>query len=207
MKLLLVDDHAILRAGLRQLLALTAPLGAAATILEAGDGEQALLLARQERPDVVVLDLTLPGLGGIELLRRLLAQDAALRVLVLSMHAEPAYAARALQAGARGYVSKSAAPDEMLTALRRVAAGGRYVEAELAQALAVQGTADPLQALSERNLEMLRLLAEGRSLAEIAATLGLGYKTVANTLSQIKATLGVARTAELVRLAIAMGVA
>jgi two-component system invasion response regulator UvrY len=207
MKLLLVDDHAILRAGLRQLLALTVPLGAAATILEAGDGEQALLLARQERPDVVVLDLTLPGLGGIELLRRLLAQDAALRVLVLSMHAEPAYAARALQAGARGYVSKSAAPDEMLTALRRVAAGGRYVEAELAQALAVQGAADPLQALSERNLEMLRLLAEGRSLAEIAATLGLGYKTVANTLSQIKATLGVARTAELVRLAIAMGVA
>lgn len=207
MKLLLVDDHAILRAGLRQLLALTAPLGAAATILEAGDGEQALLLARQERPDVVVLDLTLPGLGGIELLRRLLAQDAALRVLVLSMHAEPAYAARALQAGARGYVSKSAAPDEMLTALRRVAAGGRYVEAELAQALAVQGAADPLQALSERNLEMLRLLAEGHSLAEIAATLGLGYKTVANTLSQIKATLGVARTAELVRLAIAMGVA
>jgi two-component system invasion response regulator UvrY len=207
MKLLLVDDHAILRAGLRQLLALTVPLGAAATILEAGDGEQALLLARQERPDVVVLDLTLPGLGGIELLRRLLAQDAALRVLVLSMHAEPAYAARALQAGARGYVSKSAAPDEMLTALRRVAAGGRYVEAELAQALAVQGAADPLQALSERNLEMLRLLAEGRSLAEIAAALGLGYKTVANTLSQIKATLGVARTAELVRLAIAMGVA
>ncbi len=207
MKLLLVDDHAILRAGLRQLLALTAPFGAAATILEAGDGEQALLLARQERPDVVVLDLTLPGLGGIELLRRLLAQNAALRVLVLSMHAEPAYAARALQAGARGYVSKSAAPDEMLTALRRVAAGGRYVEAELAQALAVQGAADPLQALSERNLEMLRLLAEGHSLAEIAATLGLGYKTVANTLSQIKATLGVARTAELVRLAIAMGVA
>lgn len=126
MKLLLVDDHAIVRAGLRQLLAAIGPV----TVTEAGDGREALALLRRERPDVVVLDLNLPGIGGVELIRRLLRQEAGLRVLVLSMHAEPLYAARALQAGARGYVSKNAAPEELLTALRRVAAGERYIEAE-----------------------------------------------------------------------------
>jgi two-component system invasion response regulator UvrY len=204
-KVLLVDDHAIVRAGLRQLLAVAGPV----VVHEAADGREALAQVQRERPDVVVLDLNLPGIGGVELIRRLLQQDAGLRVLVLSMHAEPLYAARALQAGAKGYVSKGADPAELLTALRRVSKGGRYIEAEIAQALALQGVdgADPLQALSERDLEILRLLAEGRSLAEIAAALGLGYKTVANALSQIRATLGVARTADLVRMAIAMGVA
>lgn len=204
MKILLVDDHAIVRAGLRQLLAASGTV----SVCEAGEGREALALARRERPDVVVLDLNLPGIGGVELIRRMLLQDPALRVLVLSMHAEPLYAARALQAGARGYVSKGAAPEELLTALRRVAEGGRYIEAEIAQALALQSVAtdDPLQGLSERNREILRLLADGRSLAEIAAALGVGYKTVANACSQIKATLGVARTADLVRMAIAMGV-
>lgn len=204
MKILLVDDHAIVRAGLRQLLAASGTV----SVCEAGEGREALALARRERPDVVVLDLNLPGIGGVELIRRMLLQDPALRVLVLSMHAEPLYAARALQAGARGYVSKGAAPEELLTAVRRVAEGGRYIEAEIAQALALQSVAtdDPLQGLSERNREILRLLADGRSLAEIAAALGVGYKTVANACSQIKATLGVARTADLVRMAIAMGV-
>ena len=205
MKLLLVDDHPVVRAGLRQLLA----TAVAATVIEAADGREALALARRERPDLVVLDLNLPGIGGVELIRRLLQQTATLRVLVLSMHAEPLYAARALQAGAKGYVSKSAPPDELLTALRRIAAGGHYVETEIAQALALQGAAaaDPLLGLSERDLEMLRLLAEGRSLAEIAAALGLGYKTVANALTQIKATVGAASTVDLVRMALAMGVA
>lgn len=205
MKILLVDDHPIVRAGLRQLLATAASVA----VCEAAEGREALALVRRERPDVVVLDLNLPGVGGVELIRRLLQQDAALRVLVLSMHAEPLYAARALQAGARGYVSKSAPPEELLTALHRIAEGGRYIETEIAQALALQSVAseDPLRHLSERDLEILRLLADGRSLAEIAAALGLGYKTVANALSQIRATLGVARTADLVRMAIAMGVA
>lgn len=204
MKILLVDDHPVVRAGLRQLLATTIP----ATVYEAADGREALGLARREKPDLAILDLNLPGIGGAELIRRLLQQDAALRILVLSMHVEPHYAARALQAGAKGYVSKNAPPEELLAALRRIGAGGHYVEAEIAQALALQGAAaaDPLQRLSERDLEMLRLLAEGRSLAEIAAALGLGYKTVANALTQIKATLGVASTVDLVRMAIAMGV-
>ena len=204
MRILLVDDHPVVRAGLRQLLAAALP----ATVSEAAEGREALALARREAPDLIVLDLNLPGIGGVELIRRLLRQDPAQRVLVLSMHVAPHYAARALQAGAKGYVSKNAPPEELLTALRRIAAGGHYVETEIAQALALQGGgADPLQRLSERDLEMLRLLAEGRSLAEIAAALGLGYKTVANALTQIKATLGVASTVDLVRTAIAMGVA
>src|SRR5262249_41677937 len=139
----------------------------------------------------VVLDLNLPGLGGLELLRRLLRLTGA-RILVLTMHAEPLYVRRALEAGAAGYVSKNAAPDELLAAVRKVAAGGRYVEAEIAQALAL-GEADAMGALGPRDLEIMRLLAGGASLAEIAAALGVGYKTVANNLTLIKSKLGVAR--------------
>ena len=152
-----------------------------------------------------MLDLNLPGLGGLELLRRLIQAGAA-KILILSMHAEPLYARRALEAGAQGYVSKNAAPDELLAAVRKVAAGGRYVEAEIAQELALGAGAETLDALSPRELEIMRLLAGGSSLAEIAAALGVGYKTVANTLTLIKSKLGVARTADLVRLAIETGV-
>jgi DNA-binding NarL/FixJ family response regulator len=122
------------------------------------------------------------------------------------MHAEPLYARRALEAGAHGYVSKNAAPDELMTAIRRVAAGGRYVEAEIAQALALGAGGESLDALSARELEILRLLAAGSSLAEIAEALGASYKTIANTCTLIKSKLGVDRTADLVRLAIETGV-
>ena len=204
MKILLVDDHAIVRSGLRRLLATSAQ----ADILEAANGRDALALARAERPDLVILDLNLPGLGGLELIRRLMQDDKSTRILVFSMHAEPLYVARALEAGATGYLSKNVAPDELLAAVRRVVAGGRYVENEIAQAMAVQvaGPGQPLDRLTARDLEMMRLLADGRSLAEIAEALGIGYKTVANTLSQIKAKLGVSRTADLVRVAIESGV-
>ncbi len=202
MKILLVEDHAIVRAGLRRLLG-----GLPADIAECANGQEALALVRAQLPDLVILDLNLPGIGGLELLRRLLKDSPRLRVLVLTMHAEPLYAARALDAGAKGYMSKNAAPDELLTAVRRVVAGGRYVEAEIAQELAVQPVAagDPLALLTERDLEILRLLAQGRSLAEIGAVLAISSKTVANTCTQIKAKLGVARTADLVRLAIGFG--
>ncbi len=204
MKILLVDDHAIVRSGLRRLLATSAH----AEILEVANGRDALTLARAERPDLVILDLNLPGLGGLELIRRLMQEEKTTRILVFSMHAEPLYVARALEAGATGYLSKNVAPDELLTAVRRVVAGGRYVENEIAQAMAVQvaGPGQPLDRLSARDLEIMRLLADGRSLAEIADALGIGYKTVANTLSQIKAKLGVSRTADLVRVAIESGV-
>jgi len=203
-KILLVDDHAIVRSGLRRLLATLAH----AEILEAANGRDALTLTRAERPDLVILDLNLPGLGGLELIRRLMQEEKAARILVFSMHAEPLYAVRALEAGATGYLSKNVAPDELLAAVKRVGAGGRYVEGEIAQAMAVQvaGAGQPLDRLTARDLEIMRLLADGRSLAEIADALGIGYKTVANTLSQIKAKLGVSRTADLVRVAIESGV-
>ncbi len=201
MKILVVDDHAIVRDGLARLLASDGEH----TVIQAAGGREAIALARGERPELIILDLNLPGLGGLELLRRL-AQMAPARILVLSMHAEPLYARRSLEAGAAGYVSKNAAPDELLAAVRRVATGGRYVENEIAQALALGDGAETLDTLSPRELEIMRLLAGGASLAEIAEALGVGYKTVANTLTLIKSKVGVARTADLVRLAIESGV-
>ncbi len=203
MTILLVDDHALVRAGLKRLLA-TIYTG---EILEAATGRDALALLRSEKPALVILDLNMPGLGGLELLRRLI-QAGAGAILVLTMHAEPLYAKRALDAGAAGYMTKNASPDELLLAVSRVTAGGRYVEAELAQSIAAPGSGgrQKLDNLSVRELEIMRLLATGASLAEIATAVGVGYKTVANNCSQIKSKLGVSRTADLVRLAIETGV-
>jgi DNA-binding NarL/FixJ family response regulator len=205
MKILLVDDHVIVRAGLRHLLASALE----AQVSEAATGRDALLLIRQDRPDLVLLDLSLPGIGGLELLRRMLLEDRTTRILVLSMHAEPLYAARAIELGARGYLSKNASAEELLTAVRRVTDGGRYIENEIAQVLALQAAfpGHGVQDLTERDLEIMRLMAEGMSLAEIADALGIGYKTVANACSQLKAKLGVTRTNDLVRLAMTLGVA
>ncbi|HEY1929206.1 MAG TPA: response regulator transcription factor [Caulobacteraceae bacterium] len=203
MSVLLVDDHALVRAGLTRLLGGVVQ----GPVLEASNGRDALALARSHRPDLIILDLNLPGLGGLELLGRLLAQGGS-PILVLSMHGEPLYARRALDAGAAGYATKNISPDELVQAVRRILGGGRYVEAELAQALAMVDTAraSGFDALSPRELEIMRLLAKGASLAEIAAAIGVGYKTVANIASQIKSKLGVSRTADLVRLAVETGV-
>ena len=202
MKVLLVDDHAIVRSGLRNLLA----SALAAQISEAATGRDALLRLRRDRPDLVMLDLNLPGIGGLELLRRMLLEDKAARVLVLTMHAEPLYAARAMELGARGYLSKNTSAEELLTAVRRVKEGGRYIENEIAQELALHKVSpdNVLQDLTERDLEILRLLAEGMSLVEIAEALGISYKTVANTCSHIKARLGMTRTSDLLRLAMTL---
>jgi two-component system invasion response regulator UvrY len=204
MKILLVDDHVIVRTGLRNLL--TSALET--QISEAATGRDAIQLLRRDRPDLVLLDLNLPGIGGLELLRRMLQDDKTVRILVLSMHTEALYAARAMDLGARGYLSKNASADELLTAVRRVADGGRYIENEIAQELALNKVSltHSLRDLTERDLEIMRLLAEGMNLTEIADTLGVGYKTVANGCSQIKARLGVTRTNDLVRLAMTLGV-
>ena len=205
MRILLVDDHAIVRTGLRNLLTSVSDN----QISEAATGRDAMLRLRQDRPHLVLLDLNLPGIGGLELLRRMLLEDKAARILVLSMHAEPLYAGLAMALGARGYLSKNASAEELLTAVRRVAEDGRYIENEIAQELALQKVAPGcgLQDLTERDLEIMRLLAEGLSLAEFADALGIGYKTAANTCSHIKAKLGVTRTNDLVRLAMTLGVA
>ncbi len=197
MKLLLVDDHPIVRAGVRRLLAVVPDI----EVVEAADGRAALAAFRQDKPDIVVLDLNLPGIGGIELLRRFVLEEA--RVLIFSMHAEPLYVTNAIQAGAMGYVSKTAPPDEILEAVTKVAAGGRYIEREIAQELALSGQPQPQ--LTPRDIEILRLLAKGDRLGEIATTIGVSYKTVANTVSLIKTKLGAGSTTELVRIAIESG--
>ena len=205
MRVLLVDDHVIVRSGLRNLLTSVADT----EISEGANGREALLRLRQDRPDLVLLDLNLPGIGGLELLRRMLVEDKTARILVLSMHREPLYVARAMELGARGYLSKNASAEEVLAAVRRVAEGGRYIENEIAQELALQAVSpgDGLQDLTGRDLEIMRLLVEGMSLAQIADALGIGYKTVANACSHIKAKLGVTRTNDLVRIAMRFGIA
>lgn len=202
MKILLVDDHIVVREGVRRLLQGMRGV----ELSEATTGQEALTLFGKERPDLVLLDLNLTGIGGLELLRRLLAEDEKVRVVVFSMHAEPIYAARALRLGARGYVSKSAGADELVTAVKRVAEGGRYVEREIAGELAFTQVSpeDPLQQLTTREIEILRLLGEGNSLTEIAQAIGVAYKTVANACSIIKSKLGVERTADLIRVSMAL---
>jgi DNA-binding NarL/FixJ family response regulator len=147
-------------------------------------------------------------MSGIEVIGRLRIENPKARILVLSMHDNPLYVTRILEAGASGYVSKNAPPEQLLEAIRRVAAGHPYIEHEIAQELAlwnIRGPAQPLKQLSPRDVEILRLLADGSSLTEIARALGVSYKTVANQCSQLKAKLATPRMADLIRVAISSG--
>jgi two-component system, NarL family, invasion response regulator UvrY len=200
---LVVDDHAIVRSGIRRLLAANAEL----RIFEAGSGEEALDQVKATSFQLLVLDLNLPGLGGLELLKRLLKADPRLPVLVFSLHAEAIYATRAIQVGARGFISKNANPEELIAAVETVLAGGSVIERDIAKEIATREAEGNiyLRSLNQRDLEILRLLAEGNSLTQIAEALGIAYKTVANTLSRIKEKLGVGSTADLIRFAIGRG--
>ncbi|MEQ1647020.1 MAG: response regulator transcription factor [Hyphomicrobiaceae bacterium] len=200
MKVLLIDDHMVVREGVRRLLSTFPDV----EIVEAVDGREAMTVVRKELPDVIILDLNLQDVGGLEVLRRLVADNSKVRVIVFSMHAEPHYAARALRLGAKGYVSKSAKADELATAVKRVCDGGRYVERDIAEQMVLSQMTgdDPLQQLSARELEILRLLGEGKSLTVIADMLGIAYKTVANTCTMMKTKLGLSRTADLIRLSV-----
>ncbi len=199
MKILVVDDHAVVREGVRRLLATIS----GAEVHEAATSQDALALSRTVNPDVVVLDISLDGSSGLELLRRLKTENAAQRVVMFSMHSEPGYAMRALKAGAAGYVSKSAEAGELVTAVKKIAAGDRYLDRSVANELVFSAsTDDPLRKLSNREVEILRLLGEGKSLGEIASTFGVAYKTIANTCSRLKDKLGVERTADLIRLSV-----
>jgi two-component system invasion response regulator UvrY len=201
-RVLIVDDHVIVREGVRRLLAPYKEIA----VIEAASAREGSTLFRSSRPDVVLLDLNLSNGSGLDLLRRMLAEDKGARILVFSMHGEPLYVARALDAGARGYVSKSAPAAELVTAIQKVAAGGRYVEHELAAQLVINrySSDDPLHRLTTREADIMRQLGEGKTLAVIASSLGVTYKTVANACGVIKTKLGVERVADLIRLAIEM---
>lgn len=204
-RILVVDDHAIVRSGVRRLLAELPDL----ELSESASGEDALERVRGGAFDLIILDLNLPGLGGLELLRRLLKASPKAAILVFSLHTEAIYANRAMEAGARGFVSKSAAPEEFIAAVKTVLAGGTAIEADIAAEIATQeiGETAYLRPLTQRDLEILRLLAAGNSLTQISEALGIAYKTVANTLSRIKEKLGVTHTADLIRIAIGRGLA
>jgi two-component system invasion response regulator UvrY len=201
-RILLVDDHAIVRSGVRRLLG-----ERGFDFAEAASGEAALDALEGQAFALVILDLNLPGLGGLELLRRILRTHPDLRVLIFTQHTEAIYATRAMESGARGFVSKNAAPEELLAAVDAVLQGGTVVERDIAAEIAVQeiGENAYMRPLTQRDIEILRLLAQGNSLTQISEALGLAYKTVANTLSRIKEKLGVSHTSDLIRIAVGRG--
>jgi two-component system invasion response regulator UvrY len=211
-RVMLVDDHAVVRMGFRLLLQACDDIE---VVAEAESGEQALQLlsgssGKGPRPaDVVVMDLSMPGIGGLETLRRLRARDAALRVLVLSAHEDTAHPQRALKAGAAGYLSKRSAADALLDAVRAVAGGQRYIDPAMAAKLALAqlggGETSPVDALSEREFEVFVQLAKGRSVAEIAQQLTLSPSTVGTHLYSIKGKLGASNQAELTLIAVRWG--
>ena len=204
-RVVLVDDHAVVREGYRRLLERTDDISVVADV---ATGEQAYRTVCELLPDVTVMDINLPGIGGIEVVRRIVARLPEARILMFSMHEDTVFSSRALQAGARGYVTKSAAPEVLVEAVRLVAAGKLYISHEMAQELAVQmlpGRENPIDALSAREFEVFRLLVAGHSLQEISKILNLSYKTVANYQSSIKHKLDVSNSAQVVRIALAHG--
>lgn len=205
MRILLVDDHAVVRAGFKTLLE---NQGDMSVIAEAESGEAACRQFIEHGPDVVIMDLSMPGVGGIEAIRRIVSRQSAARVLVFSMHEDTLFVEQALQAGARGYIGKSSAPVVLVEAVRQIASGNIYIDPDIAQRLAFQrtkGTDSPFQVLTTREFEIVCLLAEGLSVNAIANRLALSYKTVANYATQIKSKMEVSTTSELTRLAIRHG--
>jgi DNA-binding NarL/FixJ family response regulator len=207
-RILLVDDHPVMRAGVKTLLNGESDLE---VIAEAGDGLDAVSLARSVLPDVVVMDVSLPHLGGAEATKRILAAEPSLRVLALSAHEEAAFARLLLDAGAAGYALKRSACDELVRAVRVVAAGGTYVDPSLAGALVGAGprrhspNGIPAVSLSEREAEVIRLIAEGHTSKEMAQTLGLSPRTLETYKARAMSKLNLRTRAELIRYALRSG--
>ena len=200
-RVLIVDDHPVIISGCRALLADDSDI----VITAAADAESGEASFAAEPPDVCLVDINLPGVSGFELARRILRRDAAARIIMFSMNDDPIFAARAIEAGAKGYVSKSGDPSDLIVAIREVAKGNVFLPASLAQSLAFAGpsfASSRLARLTSREIEILRLLGAGKSLSEIAFLINASYKTVANTSSLMRQKLGVRTSAELVRLAI-----
>ncbi len=198
----MIDDHEIVRAGYHRFLEKHANIR---IVAEAGEAEQGYQAFCDYQPDVCIIDLSLPGAGGLELIRRISTRDADAAMLVFSMHEDALFALRALDAGARGYVTKSSSPDVLVEAVVHVARRKLYLSPDITQQIALRRVArvqDPFAALSSREFEIFRLLTSGTSIADIASTLFLSQKSVANYQTQIKQKLGVNSIAGLVHIAI-----
>lgn len=207
---LLVDDHAVVRTGYKTYLSISKDIG---EIYEADRGEAACQLFSQYNPDIVLLDLSMPGIGGFETIKRLIDRDPNCKILVFSVHNEPLYATRAMKAGAKGYITKNSMPEELVSAVYKIYQGGTYVEMNLAQkiiatmsdALSSEET-NKIATLSPREFDIFSLLANGHTTKQIAEKLHLGYKTVCNHGTAIKEKLGVESVAELTLLAVREGI-
>ena len=202
---MLVDDHAVVRTGFRLLLQAFADIE---VIAEADSGEAACQMYESVAPDVVVMDIAMAGMGGIEAIKRLVAKDARARILALSAHEDTSHPRRALQAGALGYLSKRSAPEVLIDAIRAIARGQRYLDAQIAQRMAVQaihGDNGPMEKLSPREFEVFVQLARGQSVAQISEALTLSSSTVGTHLYNIKQKLGLVNQAEMTLLAVRHG--
>ena len=202
-RIVIADDHTIVREGLKQLLAVDPAL---AVVGEARDGHEVMQRVRELDFDILMLDLSMPGRSGIELIRQAKAEKPKLRILVLSMHEEHQYAVRAIRAGAAGYLTKESASKELINALHRIAAGGAYITPEVGELLALgerpASDQPPHATLSDREFQVLRMLAAGGSVSDIAARINLSVKTVSTHKARLMQKLGVGTTTELLRYAL-----
>ncbi|MEE9120417.1 MAG: response regulator transcription factor [Syntrophobacteria bacterium] len=202
-EILIADDHAIVREGLKQIVADTSDM---IVIDEASDGHEVLALLSKNNYDVVVLDMAMPGLTGLDVLKQIKRETPKLPVLILSVHPEEQYAVRALKAGASGYLTKESAPDELITAIRKVSMGGKYITSFLAEKLAFELEVDtekpPHKTLSDREFQVMCMIAKGRTIKNIAEELFLSPKTVSTYRSRILEKMKMKSNEELTHYAI-----
>lgn len=205
-RIVLADDHTIVREGLKQLLASANDL---TVVGEASDGHAVMAKVRAEEFDVLLLDMSMPGKSGIELIKQVHAEKSKLRILVLSMHEEPQYAVRAIKAGAAGYLTKDSASGLLVSAIRKVAGGGAFISPEVAEQLAFdampQAEGPPHKALSDREFQVLQHLVSGKSVTEIGGLLNVSVKTVSTHKAHIMQKLGLANQTALIRYAMDHG--
>jgi len=197
-RILVVDDHAIVREGLKQILSDVKDM---AVLAEAANGREALESIRRQDFDVILMDISMPGRSGLEILKDIRNEQPKLPVLILSMHPEEQYAVRSLRAGAAGYLNKSSAPDELIGAIRKVSAGRKYVSPSVAEKLALELGTDtsklPHEFLSDREYQVMMMLASGKSVSEIAQELCLSVKTISTYRSRVMAKMNMKKNAEL----------
>ena len=206
-RVLLADDHSILRAGLRRIIE---EAGDMEVVVEASGGREAIDQTREVRPDVAVVDISMPDLDGLEVISQLQSERPDLPVLVLTMHEEEQYIIRSISAGAKGYITKRSAPEQLVNAIRQVHGGGRYLSAEAAESLALhvargERAQSPLESLSNRELQVLRALALGQTNREIAASYGISVKTVDTYRFRLLKKLNLRNNAEISRFAMQHG--